>query len=192
MDAAMEEGEREIKFLQAGLNSLEKYLLSDELYWPFQISTKHGEAPFPALTLSSMLLARARLDAFALEGEDKYARQKIQMEIERLSSRWRVAWERKAIREYHARLKLWGAYLDDYRQSPEDHADRYAYEVGRRVMLELLEVYYQESRAAEKDLLASMDSFLHRALIPGVFIWEDSLMDGFPEDIYWYLYGRLR
>ncbi len=188
----MERAEREIKYLRAGLAIFEKYLLSDELYWSVQASGKPGELPYPSLTLSAMLLAQTRLEAYKLEGEEKYERQKIDRELDRLGTRWRVAWERKATEEFRARLKLWGSFMNEYRLRPEDHSDRYAYEVSRRVMLELLTPDAQAVPKVEVELLGHLDAFLRGVLITGKFIWEVEIMDAFPEKVYWYLYGRLR
>ena len=105
--------------------------------------------------------------------------------------RWRVAWEQKAGREVHARLDLWRNYLMDYRQSPEVHADEYLHEVRWRVILNLL---FDELPAppSEAEALAGLDQLLQASFLPGDFIWEEDLMPGFPQQAYWFLYGRLK
>jgi len=182
----------DLNYLRAGLHSLEAYLLSNKLYWPIRIAQKSGEAPYPSLTLSGLLLARARMRAYHFSGSAQFELERMEGVFDHLMSQWRVAWERKATREFTARLNLWRSYLEDYREQPENHADRYAYEVSRRVMLELLLPYVPGPLQAEMETLKGLDGVLKSVFIPGEFIWGESLKDSFPSRTYWYLYGTLR
>jgi hypothetical protein len=103
-----------------------------------------------------------------------------------------VAWGQKATVEYHARLTLWRNFLEDYREQPGANADRYPYEVARRVMLHLLEEEAQGIPTAETNLVKAMDKLLQAVFVPGEFIWDPELQGGFPRDTYWYLFGRLK
>jgi hypothetical protein len=111
--------------------------------------------------------------------------------LDEMRSRWRVAWEAKATRGFHARLNLWRDFLQEYRESPENNTDRYPYEVQRRVMLELL-LPDAKPPQAEIDMLRGLDGLLKAVLVPGNFVWEPELQRGFPPDPYWYLYGHLK
>jgi hypothetical protein len=82
--------------------------------------------------------------------------------------------------------------LQEYRENPENNADRYPYEVQRRVMLELLSPDAAQAPQAERDMLPSLDQLLRAVFIPGEFAWEIELQPGFPPDEFWYLYGRLK
>lgn len=106
--------------------------------------------------------------------------------------RWRVAWERKAGRGFQARLRLWNSFLEDYRENPNANADRYRYEVERRVMLHLLMDEAEAIPEAEMDLLKDLDKVVRSALAPGDFIWGPELENGFPQEPYWYLYGQFK
>jgi hypothetical protein len=112
-------------------------------------------------------------------------------QLDAVRSKWRVAWETKAGREVGARLRLWGNYLADYRHNPEWHADAYPHEVRYRVMLQLLSAELPTS-SPEGEELSQLDSLLRANLIPGDFIWEADLQPGFPREVYWFLYGKLR
>jgi hypothetical protein len=186
------EAEKEFNYLRAGLSMLERYLLSGEMYWPVQVSQKSGELLYPSLTLSGMLLARARLSGFELPENLRFEREQIDRELERLAVHWRVAWENKAACEFHARSNLWRSFLEEYLLHPENHADRYAYEVSRRVMLDLLLPYSQQVPEVEIELIKRLDVSLRAVIVPGDFIWESKLSQAFPTNKYWYLYGRLR
>ena len=118
--------------------------------------------------------------------------ERLDQTLDDMRSHWRVAWEAKAAREFHARLNLWRDFLQEYRDHPENNADRYAYEVQRRAMLDLLAPDATGAPQAERDLLRSLDQLLRAVLVPGEFAWEPDMQGGFPQDEYWYLYGRLK
>lgn len=188
----MPDAQYELDYLQAGIASLEAYLLSPEVYWTLQDSPRSGGPAYPSLTLGGLLLALARLNSAELSGEQRARREHLRSDIEGMQTKWRVAWEKKAVREFHARLFLWRDYLEEYRANPESNADRYAYEARRRVMLHLLEPFARDAPPAEIEMLRGLDLILKGALVPGKFIWEDWLEPAFPARDYWYLYGHLR
>lgn len=188
----MPSAEYDLGYMRAGVQILEEYLFSPDIYWSLGISSPKGEPPYPSLTLGGLLLAQARLRSPLGSSEIHHAREILDREFETMYQRWRVAWEKKATREFHARLFLWRDYLEEYRSSPENHADRYSYEVSRRVMLQLLEPYAANVPQAEKDMLCGLDELLQAVFVQGDFIWETGLMAVFPPQTFWYLYGHLR
>jgi hypothetical protein len=183
--------EYDLTFIQAGVADLEHYLLSNDLYWQTGQAAPHGEPPFPSLTLGALLLSARRLSERRLSAEQSHRFQSSSVQIETSRTRWRVAWEKKAAREFHARLGLWRDFLGEYRASPAAHASRYAYEVSRRVMLHLLTDEAWAISAEERQQLAALDASLGQALLPGGFLWDADLAPAFPAPTFWYLYGRL-
>ena len=173
--------EKDKSYLEASISELETYLLSQELYWP--ISARGFD--LPRLTIGGILLTQARLEACGERIEALVAR------FDGIRSKWRVAWETKAGREVGARMRLWSNYLTDYRQNPEGQADLYPHEVRYRVMLHLL-LAELPAPAPEQVALPQLDSLLRANLTAGDFIWESDLQVGFPREVYWFLYGRLR
>ncbi len=173
--------ENDWAFLEAGIPELEDYLLSNELYWP--LSTRGMS--LPRLTIGGLLLSLARLEA---AGQGSLA---FRARIDGIRSRWRVAWETRAGREFRARCGLWQAYLGDYRHNPEQHADAYPQEVRYRVMLHLLKGELP-APPAEQELLVQLDNLVRANWNPGGFVWEAKLQTGFPRETYWYLYGKLK
>jgi hypothetical protein len=117
---------------------------------------------------------------------------KVETRLDEIITKWRVAWEQKTAQEFRARLNLWRDFLEEYRQNQEANADRYPYEVQRRVMIDLLEVWSADISRAESELLSALDQLLKSVWIPGDFIWDDNLAPGFPPDRFWYLYGGLK
>ena len=139
----------------------------------------------PRLTVGGILLAKARLEARGERIEP------LVTQLDVVRSKWRVVWAAKASRGIQARMRLWGNYLSDYRHNPEGHADAYPHEVRYRVMLYLLLAELPTPPPEQKEL-TQLDSLLRVILLSGDFIWEADLQSGFPHEIYWYLYGKLK
>ena len=173
--------EKDRTYLEAGIPELGDYLLSNELYWPL---SARGYS-LPRLTIGGLLLAQARLEAHRERIESLLAR------LDGVRMKWRVAWETKAGREVQARLRLWRNYLADYRQNPEGQADAYPQEVRYRVMLHLL-LAELPALPVEQEALSQLDGVLRANLISSDFIWEAGMKAGFPREVYWYLYGKLK
>jgi hypothetical protein len=183
--------EYDLRFLRASVEQLEAYLLSKELYWPLGIGAPAGEPSYPQLTLGWLLLAQRRASVTALPGVQEAELERWRVQLEATRVRWRIAWEQKARWELRARLNLWRNFIEEYRAAPEANYDRYAYEVGRRVMAGLLAKEVGEIPHADEEMLAGLDKILRASLVTGEFIWEAGLQDGFPREEFWFLYGRL-
>lgn len=179
-------------YLRAGLEILKDYLLSDELYWEIGVASPPGTPAYPQLTLGNLLLSRARLSGLSPAPGDDEALQPLMAGLAEIHSQWTVAWEKKASREFEARLKLWADYLEEYRDNPAGQVDRYAYEVRRRAILDLLHDGGAQVGETSSRLLAGMDAMLKTVLVPAEFVWDDGVSDAFPPDRYWYLYGKPR
>jgi hypothetical protein len=173
--------EKDKAYLKTCIPELGDYLLSKELYWP--INTRGFT--LPRLTIGGILLAQARLEAYGERIESLVA------QLDGVRVKRRVAWETKAGREVGARMRLWSNYLVDYRHSPYQHADAYPHEVRYRVMLHLLMAELL-APPVEQEALSQQDSVLRAGLIPSDFIWDAGMQAGFPREVYWYLYGKLK
>jgi hypothetical protein len=189
-EISMTDLEYDFRYLEAGLANLDEYLYSDEVYWPLQAVSLPGAPPFPQLTLDGLLLAVARLRARNLDFQDEARLMRLEGELQAPRSNRRVAWEQKATRNFTARLTLWRNFLEELRDDPDAHADRYAYEVTRRVQLALLADDARGRTQAEDDLLGLLDTVLQSLLVPGEFIWDSELEQGFDKSSFWFLYGR--
>jgi uncharacterized protein YukE len=172
--------EKDRAYLETGGPELQDYLLSDELFWPI---TARGY-DLPRLTIGGILLAKTRLKARGERIEALFA------QLDAVRSKWRVAWETKAGREFRSRFGLWSNYLADYRRNPDGHADAYPHEVRYRVMLQLL--LDELPAPPEQEALIQLDSVLRTSFSPGDFIWETDLRSGFPREEYWFLFGKLK
>ena len=183
--------EYDLKYLQSGLEVLDRYLLSGEVFWPLGISPPAGEPDYPQLTLDGLLLAKARLEAHPLTPDQHNQVDKEFSELELKRSGHRVAWENKAGQCFRMRLRMWAEFLEEYRENPAENADRYTYEVRLRVMLSLLVPDIGSHNPEEKRILNSVDTYLKSVLIEANFIWDEVIPSRFPRSEYWYLYGLL-
>jgi hypothetical protein len=187
----MPSAEYDLRYMQAGIELLEKYLMSGDIYWPIGIGAPNREPAYPQFTLGWLLLARRRAQYTARTPAQQAEFERLKGQLEGTRTRWRAAWGRKARAEFHARLTLWSNFLEEYRKEPAANYDRYPYEVGRRVLLQLLEDEADELPEAEIEMLAGLDLILRAVYSPGAFIWEAELSPGFPDGIFWYLYGSI-
>jgi hypothetical protein len=188
----MPSAEHDLRYLEAGVDVLEDYLMSSDIFWPIGISAPSGERPYPQLTLGNLILSSARVHSRELNGTQRAKLAELDEQMGTIRTRWRVAWGRKAANEFRSRLNMWRNYLEEYRENPGGNYDRYAYEVRLRVVLHLLGVEAEDIPEAEISLLGGLDNLLQAVFVPGGFVWEPELASGFPPDPYWYLYGSLR
>lgn len=182
----------DLGYLDIAVGLLEGFLLAKDTYWKVNAMAPRGEAPYPSLTLGSLLLSQNRLESRELDLKQTERFSRLKLEIERLKSQWRSAWENKAREEFRLRLNLWRDFLEDFRGDPVANIDRYSYEVTRRVMLQLLSGETEDIPLAEQDMLSGLDAILNALFIPGEFIWDAELSSDFTEREYPYLYGILR
>jgi hypothetical protein len=183
--------EYDFRYLQASLEGLEAYILSKEVFWPIDIRPPAGEPGYPRLTLGGLLLSRARLMAYQKSPSEIEKLDKVISSLDMIRSKWRVTWEMKAQHNFSLRLRMWRDFIEEYRHEPQDNADRYPYEARLRTMLALLKMEGGGKLAVEVELLGALDKFLRASLIKNGFIWEHEVQSSFPENLFWFLYGRL-
>jgi hypothetical protein len=183
--------EYDLRYLASGTEILEKYLFSDEVFWPINVSPPEGEPAYPRLTLDGLLLVRTRLMGRSKSPDQQARMEQVISMIEFNRSKWRVAWEGKAGKCYQVRLRMWQNFIQEYQENPHENADRYPYEVRLRVMLELLKAEFKYHSRGEIDLLLGLDGYLKSILVHGGFIWDIEIQAGFPEKEYWFLYGKI-
>ena len=175
----MNSPEQDKAFFESGLQQLEAYLLSKELYWHSGVHTKD----FTQVTLGAMLLVRERLKGWRTPG---LADLSTQMDGIRL--KWRSAWDAKASREVRARSELWKDVLAEARHASAESARQYPYQVRLRAILSLL---LEDTRQATPESLTALDAELRRMLQSGAFVWDKSLEWNFPQESFWFLYGAI-
>jgi len=188
----MSDAEYELRFMKAGIEQLESYLLSRDVFRPIGIPNKASEPPYPQLTLGWLLLFQLRARAVSQTSKQQSELQRLEAEMEVVRTKWRTAWSNKAAAEFRSRLNLWTNFLEEFETDPTDNLDRFPYEVTRRVQLDLLMEEIFELPKADRDALNGLDVLLNAIFIPGDFVWEPIFKPSFPKARFWYLYGSLR
>lgn len=178
-------------YLEAGIDGLEDFLLAKDLYWPVGVNPPAGEPPFPQLSVGGLLLSLERAKGRNLNLDQELILSNLLNRFHAVISDWRVAWSHKAAREFRMRLNMWRNFIEEYRKDPGDNADRYPYEIRLRVMLHLLQAEADELDSAELELLAGLDTVIRAVFVKGEFVWDADVVDSFPQEVYWYLFGEL-
>lgn len=161
----------DMAYYENGIEELERYLLSKELYWPCRAPTPD----LTQLTPGGLLLVRARMRGWRTAGlADLDAR------LDGIRLAWRSAWEGKIRREVGARSELWREFLSGFHSDPRGTSRLYSQHVRQRVIIALL-----------GETSDPMDGFLKNVFRPGSFVWDAKLQGGFPPSDFWFLYGNL-
>jgi len=181
----------DLRYIQASLEVLDNYLLSDEVFWPLSVNSPAGEPDYPRLSLGGLLLSRARLAAYHKSHDQTDQMVQLNSKFDLIRSKWRVAWENKARHSFSVRLRMWRDFIEEYKNNLQDNMDRYTYEVRLRTMLTLLASEGGGLSQEEVDLLSVLDAYIKSVLVVDGFVWEADIQNGFPANIYWYLYGYL-
>lgn len=184
--------EYDLGYLESALILIEKYLLSKEVYWKLNANSPPGDPSYPSLTLGSVLLFKAHIQHRELIDSQSKRKNSVEIELDRIRTKWRTAWGNKAREEFRLRLDLWRNFVEEFRHDPPENHDRYAYEVSRRVMLQLLEGEAYDIPVAQRKMLTGLDRILSGLMITGDFVWEAELAPGFPPESYPYLYRSLK
>ena len=172
-------------YLRYAFDLLERYLLSDDLYWQVSLKAPKGAPPYPSLTPGNILLSLRRLKA-------RGAADDFQAELEAAKAKWGAHWRQKEEREANARFRQWRDFLTQYGQEADEPAPYYHYEVRERVILRLLEEDLGDLPPEVAVGLRKLDEILRASFAPGEFIWEPDLQPAFPRDEFWFLYGTLK
>lgn len=176
-------------FIRAAVESLQDYLLSNELYWPLFVQPKEKvTGNLLQLTLGNLLLTQARLNGFPWTGDQIAELQRINEAIAQTREKWKSAWRKKAVREFPARFTLWQDYLDDLCEQPRVHAANYPFQVRWRTVLHFLEIDAAGLLGEETGRVKEADLRLKDVSQPANFVWEAEIASGFPKEKFWYLY----
>lgn len=180
------------EFLRAALPDLQSYILAKELYWPLVSAARiPGSAQIPQLTIGNLAMSRARLAVAASAPGERAELDTINAQIESVKSAWRANWSQKAGHEIESRLNLWQQYLRDLRGDRRQEAGFYASEVRQRAVIALLAAELLDGLTPSvADQLAMLDSILRGLVQPGPFVWENEVAGAFPQEQFWFLYGK--
>lgn len=180
----------DLKYVQAGIDEMETYLVSKNLFYPLHILSPPGEPANPRLTLGSLVLALARLHAREEDQRQDAHVRSLETALDRWRIGWMSSWKKKAKREIHSRLRQWRLYLQDVLQAPQAQIVFYPSEVRVRVIIDLLKAEIDPPDSSLVEELEALDQTLRSIHLSGEFIWDADLAPGFRPEPYWYLWGK--
>jgi hypothetical protein len=174
--------------LKTMVDNLVPYIYEDELY---------GKVNLPAarLTPGAILLRLRRLRA--LRGQMNAA-QAAQLEtIETLHEgtrkEWNVAFNKKLVHEAESRLRDVQTYLNECKDDPRLCASAYTPEALRRTIVAEILSALPSSDVNYARLITNaklVDNGLRRYVREDSFIWAEALRPAYPQETFWWLYGR--
>lgn len=165
------------RLLTRSADELEAYLSSKVLLW----RVTGVEIP---LCPGNLLLACHRLRTLS----DSTINLQMDSLMDLLNLR-KASWEKKVNRELPMRVRQWKELVEDYnRESRIDSS--YIYNVRTRVIIDLL---ISEARFPDQVIqmdLEKTDEMLFVMTKNGEFVWDQDLIDSFPNPLYPYLYRQ--
>ena len=180
----MWDAESSLTFLEEAAEEMESFLLAADA-----IRARSGRR---SLSIGLVSLEFRWLEP-ALATPHKTRFDAARDELFAIRERWKVAWERKATAELRVRMNLWRGYLGDLEGRP-GLSTSYPQEVRNRAMaVDLLASAGNQPEI--KTLAASLEALDGRfrdKFQPGSFVWELVQESAFPEEAFWFLYGRPR
>lgn len=182
-------GNKDFLFIQEAAENLEDYLLSPVLFYPLSRVEKASQSKITAeLTLGKLLLSLKRLEGHELSPLEIKSLNAALGKIQRVHSQWKSNWLAKAENEFTVRLRLWTKWLQDWHGDDLPSLSVYQAQIFQRTILTLLE--QEDGFTTTQNILQSLDKRLQLLTVPGAFVWEESLAESFPTEIFWYLYRQ--
>lgn len=182
----------DLAILVAMVDGVPGYLASDVTWWDM------GQTDLPLLTLGGYLMRRRRLDAREnmLPAAERQILAAANATYDRTVSSQIVRFEARALSELGSRMREWTVYLRDLVVSRRLAADteRYNYLADTRVVIgELVDKLSESPFRLPEHIpadIAALDYRLKIRWTPGAFIWSPVWASVYPQDAYWWLYGR--
>lgn len=193
MDTGREKLVEDLEILAAMARQMDSYLQYDVLFW--RMSGESSQTPM--LTIGGYLMRQHRLLAL----QDDLLTEVERARLETAVSHYQDALQEKVVRfeskgneELAARVRQWAAYLNDAEWEEYPEHNYYASSVETRAMLaaliDQLEASPYRLDEEQKRRVRQLDAMLKSQWESGEFVWPDSWRAAYPQQRYWWLYGR--
>ncbi len=190
MRSGVERLREDLDILEAMAADMDEYLRSDVLYW------KMSEAQMPMLTLGGYLMREYRLLALRdlLDAAEQARLDTAVAQYNQALEGKVVRFEQRAQEELGVRARQWGRYLDDMRQEPKVAGINYETAVTNRAMitalLDRLQTPPYRLDGGLTETIEAFDKGLRTHWQKGEFVWPADWKPAYPQEKYWWLYGR--
>ncbi len=187
--------EKDLKELAKMGDSIEKYVPSNELYMSVGGGGFFSASNMPQLTTGAFLLRLRRLTHFRdqMTSVQEATLDKAIVQHDSVRKEWAVHYEKKAIREGLSRLKSMNEFFRECRDSMKLCANAYPTEALRRTIVQELVMAMDDYGYDKHEVITQThktDGELRRWITAGEFIWSETLQAVYPQDSFWWLYGR--
>jgi hypothetical protein len=183
----------DVAILQAMVGRLDDYLTRNRLHLPLAVETPRG-LEHPTMSIGVMLTLQAHLQASAdsLTFVQRSLLDRSRSEMDRARRWYADSYRAHVEQEMRGLLHSWRWFLHESQLDPEVGHDSYVADVRMRTTIQLLIDDLGEGEAPAEIMaeLEALDHTLGLRFQSGEFIWEPRLATVFPEDRYWWLYGR--
>jgi len=185
---------RDLDELERMVLRLGDYLLGNEMYLSIGGGAVRGSSA-PQMTLGALLLRRRRLTQLRskLKRADGIRLDAALADHDNLQREWTLHYEQKLQREVPSRLRVMAGFFRECSENPRDCAGAYPIEALRRTIVGEILLAMKEFGYEKSEVIASVrpaDQALRRILQAGEFIWSPLLAPVYPQDDFWWLYGR--
>lgn len=182
--------EENLQICEAMAVSMSAYLDSEAVYYPLATPT------YPKLTLGNYLMRQQRLLALSKQ-LDEIVKGRLEAAVFKFNQAVNnrvVRVEQKGAEEAGIRLRQWRQAVSELKETPASVLTYYSTTVTNRVMLTALHKHLQqEPYQFEETIVAeitAVDQQLREIWEPGAFIWPEIWQEAYPQNSYWWLYGR--
>lgn len=182
---------RDLREARLMIENLETYVRGDELYQ----SVGGFFSKMPSLTAGAVLMRLRRLHELHtyLDDAQRQTLAEIQQTFEGVRDDWRKHYEDKLSREAYSRLNAMQNFFRECRDSLHNCSGMYRPEMLRRTIIEEIIFEMTQLKLADSDLaqqVRATDGKLRGVLRSDSFQWADVLRPAYPENTYWWLYGK--
>ncbi len=186
----MDASEKERLYLEAAHIELKEYLLSPVLYWPIAVAstTREDRTTLPKLTPGNLYLSMEKCRVYDFPAGEKKEVEELLINLTIRINEWQTAWRKKAEKEFQARIRQWGMFINDIKRDKGINRASFSYQVRDRVILQLLGDRLNLGGDIEIQKIMAMDDTVRQLSKPGGFLWADEIIRGFPKNPFWYLY----
>jgi hypothetical protein len=186
--------DRDLKVIAKMGDTFNHYVLSDMLY----MSVEGGifsSVNMPQLTIGAFLLRLRRLNQLrdALNSSQEATLDKALSQYDAVRKEWTLHYEEKMEREAQSRLKAMSNFFRECRENIKTCSSAYLVEASRRTIIEELVIALDEQRVESahlKSRIQHTDNELRSWVTTGEFLWSDMLLPLYPQERFWWLYGR--
>ena len=181
--------EQDLAIAAAMAAQMDDYLKSDILFWNM------GQSGMPMLTLGGYLMRQYRLLLLS-----NLLSEAQQGELETAVIQFNAALAEKIVRlevkansELEARIRQFEAFLRDLRKGQETGMNYRTAVEPRAMVAALVDKLRMAPYQLDRQIpgrVETLDKSLRQRWVPGEFIWPQDWQPAYPQDEFWWLYGK--